>query len=548
MSLSSLSIKITLEQTAQAFWQKLLRGPGGKFFEWLGLHGGRCLDFLVLGLYFWICFVTLQQHEPWRDEAMPWLMARDSSFSELFFYNLRYELHPLAWYLVLFITTHLGVPYFGLLLVHLLIAWLAMSLLVLKAPLPRIVKYAFAFSYYMMSEYVLIARHYSLSILALFCVASCYRTRFQKPLLYGAAVLFLFNTEYLCASTGIGLLLFYAFDIFRKNPIRKKQIAGFGLMLLGCAMMVLQVLRIASDQDYIPAGKGMNPPGLMRALSRVFLPVSWDMPESLALGIGLIVLIAAFIYLLRRPRMALLMSLCYAGPFYIFLFKHHHAELSITRHYGFIVMFLLFLLWIDRVASAEKPEGRTLFASRQKVFSWLFVFLMTALTAGFLFSIKYTYFTHRMDRALPYSGGKMMAEAIQVMAGKTYGENEIIVGYPHGYMASIIPYLPHQKFWDPQRRSFKSFAISKLLPPEDRELKPQEVIVRAGLQFQDISKLLFVFIQQLPFSEAFGYTFVPVFAADRGVWGVGLERFYLYKPVRKASGPDLPKATQANSF
>lgn len=542
MPLSFFEMKTFVPLKIQVLWTRLTQSRAGWFFTWLARYQHRCWDLLVLALYIGICFVTSLKHEPWRDEAMPWLMARDSSFFELMFENLRYELHPMAWYVVLFFVAHCGFPYFALLVTHLVIASLAVGLFVWKAPLPRILKYGLAFSYYMMSEYVLIARHYSLSILALFLVASFYRTRFEKPLWYGAAILLLFNTEYLCATTGIGLTFLYGLEIFFKKPIEKKQIRGLSLMVMGLLMMAWQVLRVAKDQDYIVDEKGINPMGLIMALSKIFSPVFWHIPRQPALILGLTVLTLGFVYLLRRPMMAFLMALCYAGPFYIFLFKHHHAELSITRHYGFIIMILLFLLWIDQDTRAEEGGIWREVKKRKRIFAGIYAALILMMTAGLWFSIRYTYFTHRMDRMLPYSGGKMMAEAIEIASSKTSGIKETIVGYPQGYMASVIPYLPGRKFWDPQRRAYETFVISKLLPAEDRELTPQQVIVRAGVQFGDISRLFFVFTNPLPFSELFGYTFVPVFSASRGVWGIGLEQYFLYKAFRKEPALDAVTA------
>ena len=40
------------------------------------------------------------RHECFRDEAQAWLIARDVPFSD-FFTELKYEMHPMLWFLVL---------------------------------------------------------------------------------------------------------------------------------------------------------------------------------------------------------------------------------------------------------------------------------------------------------------------------------------------------------------------------------------------------------------------------------------------------------------
>ena len=494
------------------------------------------LDCFVLLAYFSLVCFTLLHHEPWRDEAISWLISRDSSFTQLLFQCLPYEPHPMAWYLFLFSLSHAGLPFEGLPFVHLGIAFLTVILFFWKAPFPRPVKYAFAFSYYMMSEYAIIVRGYSLTILTLFCVAACYKERFNKPLLYGALVAFLPNTEYLCISMAAGLVVLYGVEIFQRNLLKRMQALGFVIMLTGLLITAWQIIRVPNDCNTIASGNGMNPVVLMAALSRMFLPLLPDIPQGAALFITATVLAGSFFYLLRKPTLIFLMTAAYSGLFYIFLFKS--PNVLYLRHYGFLMIFLLFLLWIrDEYPAYEKGVFR-FFKNKEKLFSQVYISLMTAITLALSASVQYTYFTHRMDYYLPYSGAKKMAEIIKKIPGSGHTQNAAIVGYPLGRLAAIIAYCPERKFWDPQKRTFGIHTVNKAIPVQDQKLSPREVIIRAGIHFRSIADLLFVFCEPLPFTEEFGYTFRRLYAADKGVWGVGLERFYLYKAVRNEKQKD----------
>lgn len=68
---------------------------------------------IIFYLAILIAFITLSflighKHEPWADEAQAWLIARDSSVSELFTTYLHSDGHPALWHLVLKLFQFLG--------------------------------------------------------------------------------------------------------------------------------------------------------------------------------------------------------------------------------------------------------------------------------------------------------------------------------------------------------------------------------------------------------------------------------------------------------
>src|SRR5687767_4797692 len=84
--------------------------------------------FLALALFLFAV------HEPWRDEAQPWLVARDApNMLE----ELDSETHPPLWYLLVFPLAKAGLPFVTLRILHLGIAFVALCLFVLHAPFSR---------------------------------------------------------------------------------------------------------------------------------------------------------------------------------------------------------------------------------------------------------------------------------------------------------------------------------------------------------------------------------------------------------------------------
>ena len=68
--------------------------------------------YLIFIVLFIICgyFVGIN-HESWADEAQHWLLARDCGILELINQRLKYEGHPLLWYLILKVFIFFKLPY-----------------------------------------------------------------------------------------------------------------------------------------------------------------------------------------------------------------------------------------------------------------------------------------------------------------------------------------------------------------------------------------------------------------------------------------------------
>ena len=123
----------------------------------------RIADFGVLGAWIAVVAFTLRYHEKWADEAQAWLIARDLDLKTIWFHELRYEGSPGLWHTILWVAQHVfHARYDALGYIGMAGATTGVALLIFKAPFPRYVRWPLAFTYFMVYQYAVIARPYTL--------------------------------------------------------------------------------------------------------------------------------------------------------------------------------------------------------------------------------------------------------------------------------------------------------------------------------------------------------------------------------------------------
>ena len=138
----------------------------------------RIADFGVLGLWVAVVAFILPYHEKWADEAQAWLIARDLSLKAIWFHELRYEGSPGLWHTILWIAQHVfHAHYDSLGLIGAAGALAGVALLIFEAPFPRYIRWPLAFTYFMVYQYAVIARPYTLMPLLAFAAALLFKDR-----------------------------------------------------------------------------------------------------------------------------------------------------------------------------------------------------------------------------------------------------------------------------------------------------------------------------------------------------------------------------------
>ncbi|MDW8274381.1 MAG: hypothetical protein RMJ53_09155 [Chitinophagales bacterium] len=209
----------------------------------------KWIDWIIWGIYAAIIFYVTAHHEPWRDEAQSWLIARDNSIGSLFAY-LPNEGHPPLWYLLLMPFSKLGLPYFTANIIHNVIAVSFAWLLLFKIRLPRWLSASILFSYFFLYEYAVIARNYSMVALLLAFAGTLYPKRFEKPFWYALVIFLLFQTNILAFCVGAGLGLLFLWDMIELKNFKWKNFAALGVMAAGGLAMIILLLSAGLKSSY----------------------------------------------------------------------------------------------------------------------------------------------------------------------------------------------------------------------------------------------------------------------------------------------------------
>ena len=182
---------------------------------------GKTPEFLVVLLYCVFHMLMMLVHEPWFDEALAWLISRDSSLYDIIFSVPHYEGHPSLWHLVLMPFAKLGAPYeFSLSFVSLIFSGTAMVILVYKAPFKRIIRLLIPFTFYLFYQYSVISRPYCMMMLAIILMGLTYPKKDEHPGRFVLSMLFLCMTGAYGLVISCGICIVWLVEMWRGNTYK----------------------------------------------------------------------------------------------------------------------------------------------------------------------------------------------------------------------------------------------------------------------------------------------------------------------------------------
>ena len=353
---------------------------------------GKTPEIIALGLYTVLHFLVTMVHEPWFDEALAWMIARDSSIYELLFEVPHYEGHPALWHLVLMPFAKSGAPYeLSLSIVSFIFAGGAVALLLFKSKLPRIIRLLMPFTYFFFYQFGVVARPYCMMMLAFFVMAVCFERRNEHPFGYTASMLFLCATSAYGIVIAGGLAVCWLVEIWKKAGGSNKNISDkfrnfmsmlvdrkkilWLALLLGYALFT--IWRIIPAEDAYAAAKNADngiTGVVIRLIYMVFGSVAdcfvtntfstgtilnetgLSLPElcvSVLVGAGILFLI------IRRSRKSG-MTAEFVVP-YLFITVFSAFVYASRHHIGIILLFLVFFIWVTESdgnrSVSEKEAG-----------------------------------------------------------------------------------------------------------------------------------------------------------------------------------------------
>ncbi len=467
---------------------------------------------VTLAMYMAITAWTAWHHEPWRDEADPWLLARDASLAELFQRTANVG-NPALWYLLLMPLAKAGLPYGAMHALHLVIAWAAAAVWLVRAPFPKLTRALVVLSYFLLCEYAVVARNYAPAMLLLFVIAALWRQRFARPLAFAAAVALLANTntQAIWIAGAVGAL--YVWDLLRGYPTdgsaRRRALGAAGLMLAGGLLAAAQLVS-PHDPPQLAGWLTLrhpHAPAMVAAL--LFTTPSW-----LAARVGDLRWLAAAALLaltagwLARPRVLFLALAPAAGMFYVFLFKWIMG----ARHVGMVLLVVLFALWVERQERGPAPAWSRA-ASRLGV-----VLLHLGLVASTLAAGEFV----RLEHRYPYSHAAQMADFLVTsgLAGRPLAATVIA--------QSVLAHLPPRRFYYADVERYGSYRRWDALEERRFECPLEEVAASARRELGDRPGWLL--LVERPLADPVREGLRPL-AATRGPTGPSGERFYLYEAL-----------------
>lgn len=167
-----------------------------------------------LAVFAAIVAIAIAHHEPWGDEAQAWQISRSLPLHDLFATYLHYELHPGLWFVFLRALILTGVSYSAM---HWICGGIGVAstwFLLRYSPFPRYLKIIFPFTFFLLFQYVVVARAYVLAPILFYLVAWSWR---KNPLLLALLLGLMANVELHLAVVSVGLAIVYCFEKFRSR-------------------------------------------------------------------------------------------------------------------------------------------------------------------------------------------------------------------------------------------------------------------------------------------------------------------------------------------
>ncbi|ACB51803.1 conserved hypothetical protein [Crocosphaera subtropica ATCC 51142] len=449
-----------------------------KFFSQLSCGKDNKNNSFEIGLILIFATVTLigiLNHAMWRDELNGWLIARDSYSFINFFKNIKYEGHPVLWYLCLWILNQITANPIMMQIFHWLIAVTTIAIFILFSPFTQVQKALFTFGYLPVYEYSLISRNYSIGALSIFLFCACFKTRHQSYLTLAFILAMMANTNAYCLLISLALaftlVIEYIFRGYFQYETKANQYDLTAALIIFLIGIVISVFMLLPPSDSTLQG-GANQwffyfdfNRLTQTLTRIWrsyiLVIIPSDSKPLDLFIFSFFSLGLFgfsiLMLIRKPIALLFYSI---GSLEILAFTYAKF-LGSERHYGHLYIILIAALWIGNYYANSQIiinflnnisyrfsrivcHGANFVSYHKKYF--LLIILWLQVIAGIV--------AFSRDLITPYSSSKMTAEFIQ---SNNLSEH-FIMGSEDFTIAPISGYL-EQKIYYPEAQKMGSYVL-----------------------------------------------------------------------------------------
>ena len=463
---------------------------------------GRSPEHIALLSYLIGRTLMILVHEPWFDEALAWLIARDSSLSEILFTAPHYEGHPSLWHLVLMPFAKLGAPYeLSLGLVSLIFSGIAMALFIYKAPFKRIIRLLMPFTYFMFYQFGVVSRPYCMMMLAFILVAFTYG---KKDIHSGRFVISLWFLSLtgaygLVVAGGICVVWLIEMLVTKTSTITKGKVLWL-LGLLAYAIFIIYRIYPAEDAFAVLNTDGTTVPFTFRVLymvfgvlSDIFITNTYSSGTTITVsGLGMldilpsviigICILTALIYMAKKKKMLLLFI-----PYSMLVFTMTWLYMS-RHHMGISLLYLIFFMWVytekDKTDNTDKQKD----TEKQDLKSSLVVLLTTI---GMVIPLYWGISSSAVDIVFNYALGR---DEYAFLEEEGYLDSTILAEWENMPMAeegsapitfsvavtTILPYMDKDVFLNSPAKAGYNYSLIHKPPAKEMTDKLIETIDKAG--------------------------------------------------------------------
>jgi hypothetical protein len=396
----------------------------------------RIGDFGVLGLWIVVVGFTISYHEKWADEAQAWLIARDLDLPAIWFHELRYEGTPGLWHTILWVAQHVfHARYDAISYIGMACATAGVALLIFKAPFPRIIRWPLAFTYFMVYQYAVIARPYTLLPLLAFAAAILFKD-IRHPECMTVVLLLLANLSLHGTILAGCFGLLYLVEAVRSWPVLEGRVQRRYMICVSVMAMtflfLFVILKPTPDVEVIIRNKEIAqlPPEIRAGIAATQLQkfssiVSGSFLDYLIPSILFVALVGAWCLTRRRFLTFVLPVGALIALYFVQGFPHHH---------GTVFLAAITSLWI---AWPDKKECNN-FGVRERWATHGIVFLLFCLCAVNIWDAVVVI---RHEYLYPYSGAEDAAKYLKSVGadrGSIFGFSYGIVGVQAYFDRNIL--------------------------------------------------------------------------------------------------------------
>ena len=427
----------------------------------------RWPEWITLILYAMAVAFAILYHEPFVDEAQSWQLARSVSLVTMFQKYLRYEGSPGLWHLLLWALSRAHVSYAGMHWICGAIAVAGVSILVLKAPLPRYLKLSLPFTYFLLFQYAVVARNYVFVPLILFLIASRWK---NGPFAIACLLGLLANAALHAAVISGGLAVVYAIERIGdgsfRSPTKRRELLFSVVFLLCFYAFAVWTTWPPEDHLIVARIRGESTSFAVYFVVSLVRGVCQPWPLSILFWIAI-----GLCFHARRHLLYLLPVLffaCFCGTGY-----------ANWWHVGLLIPLVICLLWITWPAQEARISGYEMMGRAAMV-------LMVG--TQILWSVYVLTYDHSHAYSPDLAAHKFLQPFVRENAkiAVTYVDEPWI----HSYNAvGILPYFDHNiymnlpnAFWswssnDPTENRFAEALRTEpqIVVVEIRQLQPEPI-------------------------------------------------------------------------